>query len=744
MREAKGRENLNDRILLGRKRKETGAKKPERKKPEPPKPPKPRTPVFSPSPQPRRRPIAEAEPKSFPAEQKVHTPEVVSPPPRAPSPVRPAAKELVSESDSDYDNELRTRSPSPKPQKENQQQQNPAPKQSEKQKVAESKTPARKGLFDYYSKGAPSKQSVAASKYSLQKGTTYKPTKSPPPQITPPPKSKRKKKGRKKRVAGFTDFSSSEESETEAPKNQPKVTHAKERMTPVKNNSTPVNPKKTQVKEDDSCLESSSEEERTDVSDKRKSPVVSAPLREPTIESSSEESSEDESANKEVNRLNTKNKIGKAKGEFEDYSHSDEEKPAVTATKSSTMSRSASDTDSDSDSTDESVSTVSKATSKKTEEVNTKSKLSADSVVVTKEVIEQPSAKKKVVNADILETTQTVGRQVSTVAPAAGVVATGVEAAKQDKVVHWDADVTSPKPTARKPKKDRKNKKEKNKKKLDVVKEEDEEIEKKEIVVRSEGKKSVENLETGLIERPTSESRLIERPASTKSDNSSQVEHVREDPTLTGPVFPSTLSLQSRHSQQVAQADLLPSALEQKDELERELSAMNDQTGKPVTPANTVNPVEKPSKASKKPVEAVKKHKRELSPYKVLPDIPSTEKKRDWPPIAALQGEAKQSTDDSLIVYAKPHKKGGSKKEKRDMGPYLEALDKACDSSLQYIVAKTGAQLGLANPNNVFKARVALQINEKKAAKLDQKILARLQNENGAYRKRIDKFLNKP
>ena len=29
-----------------------------------------------------------------------------------------------------------------------------------------------------------------------------------------------------------------------------------------------------------------------------------------------------------------------------------------------------------------------------------------------------------------------------------------------------------------------------------------------------------------------------------------------------------------------------------------------------------------------------------------------------WPSLAALQGKSKQKSDDSLIVYAKPHKKG--------------------------------------------------------------------------------------
>ena len=78
------------------------------------------------------------------------------------------------------------------------------------------------------------------------------------------------------------------------------------------------------------------------------------------------------------------------------------------------------------------------------------------------------------------------------------------------------------------------------------------------------------------------------------------------------------------------------------------------------------------------------------------------------------------------------------------MGPYLDALDQACDSSLQYIMAKTGVKLGVEQQATVVRARVALMMTEKKTAKLDKKILARLQNEDGAYRKRIDKFLNKP
>jgi len=43
----------------------------------------------------------------------------------------------------------------------------------------------------------------------------------------------------------------------------------------------------------------------------------------------------------------------------------------------------------------------------------------------------------------------------------------------------------------------------------------------------------------------------------------------------------------------------------------------------------------------------------------------------------------------------------------------------------------------------VAKARMAQILNQKKTAKLDQKILKRLQKQNGAYKKRIDKFLSK-
>ena len=65
-----------------------------------------------------------------------------------------------------------------------------------------------------------------------------------------------------------------------------------------------------------------------------------------------------------------------------------------------------------------------------------------------------------------------------------------------------------------------------------------------------------------------------------QSDNSSQVEHVTDDPALAGPVYPSTLSLQSRQSQQLAEAELLPSSSEQKDELEQQLIVIDNKDGR--------------------------------------------------------------------------------------------------------------------------------------------------------------------
>lgn len=68
-------------------------------------------------------------------------------------------------------------------------------------------------------------------------------------------------------------------------------------------------------------------------------------------------------------------------------------------------------------------------------------------------------------------------------------------------------------------------------------------------------------------------------------------------------------------------------------------------------------------------------------------------------------------------------------------------MERVVDCSLQYVMAKTGVKLGVEQPASVAKARVSLMMNEKKTAKLDPKILKRLQSENGAYKKRIDKFL---
>lgn len=65
------------------------------------------------------------------------------------------------------------------------------------------------------------------------------------------------------------------------------------------------------------------------------------------------------------------------------------------------------------------------------------------------------------------------------------------------------------------------------------------------------------------------------------------------------------------------------------------------------------------------------------------------------------------------------------------------------DNNLQYVIAKTGVRLGLDQPISVAKARMAQTQIEKKASKLDQKVLKRLQSENGQYKKRIDKFLDK-
>lgn len=76
------------------------------------------------------------------------------------------------------------------------------------------------------------------------------------------------------------------------------------------------------------------------------------------------------------------------------------------------------------------------------------------------------------------------------------------------------------------------------------------------------------------------------------------------------------------------------------------------------------------------------------------------------------------------------------------MTEYLDALDKLTDSSLQFIIAKAGVQLGVEQPITVARARQSLTKNEKKAGNLDQKTMDRLTN--GAYKKRIDKFLSKP
>ena len=83
-------------------------------------------------------------------------------------------------------------------------------------------------------------------------------------------------------------------------------------------------------------------------------------------------------------------------------------------------------------------------------------------------------------------------------------------------------------------------------------------------------------------------------------------------------------------------------------------------------------------------------------------------------------------------------------REKKDFGPYMDVLDKLADSNLQYVIAKTGVKLGIDQPISVAKARIAQNMAEKKTSKLDQKILKRLQSENGQYKKRIDKFLEKP
>lgn len=76
---------------------------------------------------------------------------------------------------------------------------------------------------------------------------------------------------------------------------------------------------------------------------------------------------------------------------------------------------------------------------------------------------------------------------------------------------------------------------------------------------------------------------------------------------------------------------------------------------------------------------------------------------------------------------------------KKDFGPYLEALDKITDTQLQYVIAKTGVQLGLEQPITVLKARQSMIKTEKKSKNLDKKILKRLRN--GVYAKRVDKFL---
>ena len=78
---------------------------------------------------------------------------------------------------------------------------------------------------------------------------------------------------------------------------------------------------------------------------------------------------------------------------------------------------------------------------------------------------------------------------------------------------------------------------------------------------------------------------------------------------------------------------------------------------------------------------------------------------------------------------------------KKELGPYFDTLDKLADSNLNYIRAKHGVKLGLDQPITVAKARQTLLKTEKKAEKLDPKIVKHFIG--GAYSKRIDKYLDK-
>lgn len=78
---------------------------------------------------------------------------------------------------------------------------------------------------------------------------------------------------------------------------------------------------------------------------------------------------------------------------------------------------------------------------------------------------------------------------------------------------------------------------------------------------------------------------------------------------------------------------------------------------------------------------------------------------------------------------------------KKDFGPYLEALDKITEHKLQYVIARTGVQLGVDQPLSVARARESMVNSERKAkGALDKKILRRLQH--GVYAKRVEKFLS--
>lgn len=84
-----------------------------------------------------------------------------------------------------------------------------------------------------------------------------------------------------------------------------------------------------------------------------------------------------------------------------------------------------------------------------------------------------------------------------------------------------------------------------------------------------------------------------------------------------------------------------------------------------------------------------------------------------------------------------------TRRVKKDFGPYLEALDKITDQKLQYVIARTGVQLGVDQPLSVARARDSMVKAERKAKNaLDKTILKRLQG--GVYSKRVDKFLSNP